>query len=466
MLAGRYRRASLSGPVLALWVAAGDLVVLTMLHWFALYAAGGPGFAAGQAAAMAAGAAGLGAGALAFAGAYRVAALRRGLLAAAWLAAALIGGAGLLALALPGAVGPGPYLAAALAWALAGALPLRLLLAGFLGWADGSNLLERRAVLVGGGENARRVIEGLAARPGNDIRVAAIFDDRSGARSPDLVLDVPRIGRVDDLAAFAQAAEIDLVIVTLPASAEARIEQLLARFAALPIPVHLSAFSADYAFAREAEGMIALVEGAFTPGTRLRKRMFDLAVASVALMILSPLIALVALAIRVESPGPVLFRQWRTGLGGRAVKVWKFRSMRQEAADPDAARPVTREDDRVTRVGRFIRRTSLDELPQLVNVLRGELSLVGPRPHAVDARAASQDRFDAMVEHYARRHRLPPGITGWAQINGLRGTVEDADHIRARVEHDLWYIENWSLALDLRILALTPLSLLSTRNAF
>ena len=172
------------------------------------------------------------------------------------------------------------------------------------------------------------------------------------------------------------------------------------------------------------------------------------------------------MAVRLDSPGPILFRQPRHGYNHRPVEVWKFRSMYAEACDPAARRVVTRGDPRVTRVGRFIRRWSIDELPQLFNVLTGELSLVGPRPHPVGAVSSRREAFEAIVEGYAARHKMRPGLTGWAQVHGLRGEIEDPAALCARVEHDLWYIENWSIWLDLRILALTPVRLLAGANAY
>jgi len=162
----------------------------------------------------------------------------------------------------------------------------------------------------------------------------------------------------------------------------------------------------------------------------------------------------------------VFFRQKRHGYNDRVIDVLKFRSMYIEAMDPEARRIVTRNDPRVTRVGGFLRRTSIDELPQLFNVLWGDLSLVGPRPHAVDALSSRQERFSSIVDDYSARHRLPPGITGWAQIHGLRGEVDVPEKLRDRFEYDLYYIENWSMLLDLQILLRTPLSLLQNRVVY
>ena len=175
--------------------------------------------------------------------------------------------------------------------------------------------------------------------------------------------------------------------------------------------------------------------------------------------------ALVAIAIKLDSKGPVLFRQKRYGFNNELIEVYKFRSMYTDRATPTAAKLVTRDDPRVTRVGRFIRKTTIDELPQLFNVLKGDLSLVGPRPHALQAKAANR-LYDDVVDGYFARHRVKPGITGWAQINGWRGETDTDEKIQQRVEHDLYYIENWSVMFDLYIVAVTPLRLLKGENAY
>jgi lipopolysaccharide/colanic/teichoic acid biosynthesis glycosyltransferase len=175
---------------------------------------------------------------------------------------------------------------------------------------------------------------------------------------------------------------------------------------------------------------------------------------------------LVALAIKLDSKGPVFFKQRRYGFNNELIEIYKFRSMYTEHADATASRLVTRNDPRVTRIGRFIRKTSIDELPQLLNVVFvGNLSLVGPRPHAVNAKAA-EHLYDEAVDGYFARHRVKPGITGWAQIHGWRGETDSKEKIQRRVEHDLYYIENWSLLLDLSILFKTPFALLKSENAY
>jgi len=196
------------------------------------------------------------------------------------------------------------------------------------------------------------------------------------------------------------------------------------------------------------------------------KWLFDRIIGSLMLIAALPLMALVALAIKLDSRGPVFFKQKRYGFNNELIEVFKFRSMRTEDTDANALKLVSKNDPRVTRVGRFIRKTSLDELPQLINVaLKGNLSLVGPRPHAVHAKAANW-LYDQVVDGYFARHRVKPGITGWAQVNGWRGETNTSEKIQRRVEHDLYYIENWSVLFDLYILAMTPYALMKTESAY
>lgn len=466
-VAAGLQRATLAPVWLAVLVAGLDLPVIAAGFWMALFSASPatdfrPGAAAGAAALAAAAAVGL----LALGGGHRPKALRRPGRALLRALAALAGPAILLAnMAAPG--DPARFLALA-ALSLAVALgPLRLAEARIVGWIVDSGLLLRRAVVAGGGEHAERLIRGLAARPDSDVRLCGIFDDRGDARSPPQVLGVPKIGGYDDLITFVRQSEIDMVIISLPLEAEARINWLLAKLKVLPVEVRLSAFTEDYAFApRARDPLIAAIRGTFLPERRMAKRAFDIFFATLALVLLSPVLAGAAIAVRMDSPGPILFRQKRHGYNDRVIEVLKFRSMHHAAADPTARQVVTRNDPRVTRVGRILRRTSIDELPQLFNVLWGDLSLVGPRPHAVDALSSQQERFSRIVEGYSARHRLPPGITGWAQVHGFRGEIDAPSKLRDRFAHDLYYIENWSVWLDLRILLRTPTSLFRTDMAY
>ena len=192
----------------------------------------------------------------------------------------------------------------------------------------------------------------------------------------------------------------------------------------------------------------------------IAKRLFDIVAAAIGLVLLLPFFALVALLIRLDSPGPALFRQQRYGFNQKPFHIYKFRTMRVH--EDDLVRQARQDDERVTRVGRYLRRWNIDELPQLLNVLVGDMSLVGPRPHAVPHNQA----FERRIGLYARRHNVKPGITGWAQVNGLRGATDTEDKMRRRVEYDLYYIDNWSLALDLQIIGRTIFSRKAYRNAY
>ncbi|GJE77128.1 hypothetical protein BGCPKDLD_3729 [Methylorubrum suomiense] len=211
-------------------------------------------------------------------------------------------------------------------------------------------------------------------------------------------------------------------------------------------------------------GNVTLVEvqrGPLSIGERRAKRFLDIAVAASALVALLPLMVLVCVAIKLDSPGPVLFRQTRNGFNGRKFKILKFRSMRVQE-DSGVVRQATRNDPRVTMVGSWLRRSSIDELPQLINVLRGEMSIVGPRPHAV-----THDTFyDNLIANYAWRHHVKPGLTGWAQLKGYRGETRAVEDMARRVEHDIWYVDNCSVALDIRIISGTFVQLAKTRNAY
>ena len=195
------------------------------------------------------------------------------------------------------------------------------------------------------------------------------------------------------------------------------------------------------------------------------KWLLDRILGSLILLLALPVMAMIAIAIKLDSRGPVLFKQKRYGFNNEVIEVYKFRSMYTDQTDQKAVKQVTRDDPRVTRVGRFIRKTSLDELPQLFNVVfRGTLSLVGPRPHAVEGRMATSQLFEQVVDGYFARHRVKPGITGWAQVNGLRGETDTEEKIQRRVEYDFYYIENWSVLFDLYILLITPIALVKGRE--
>ncbi|MDQ0454059.1 Undecaprenyl-phosphate glucose phosphotransferase [Rhizobium paknamense] len=334
-----------------------------------------------------------------------------------------------------------------------------------------NGLIERRAVIVGGGEPAKQLIRALEQQEDNDIRICGIFDDRGGDRSPNIVAGYPKLGTVAELVEFARGTRIDMLIISLPISAEDRILQLLKKLWVLPVDIRLAAHANNLRFRPRSYShvgevpMLDLMDKPIRDWDSVAKRAFDLFFATLAILLLWPVMVATALAVKFTSKGPVLFVQRRHGFNNEVINVLKFRSMYTEMSDPTAKLAVTKNDPRVTPVGRFIRKTSLDELPQLFNVLRGDLSLVGPRPHAVLAQ--TRDRlYGEIVEGYFARHRVKPGVTGWAQISGWRGEVDTDDKIKARTACDLYYIENWSLLFDLKILLLTPIRLMNTENAY
>jgi len=331
--------------------------------------------------------------------------------------------------------------------------------------------LERRAVIIGGGQNAAELINSIESNNSSDIRICGIFDDRDGERSPDIVAGYPKLGRISELVEFCRKARVGMLIVTIPLTAEKRVLQVLKKLWILPIDIRLSAHANKLQFRQRTytyEGAVPFVDVFEKPIANwdaVGKRIFDVVVASLAIIALSPLMLLTAIAVKLDSKGPVIFKQKREGFNNELIEIFKFRSLYTEQGDSSGINVVTKGDSRVTRVGRIIRKTSIDELPQLFNVLMGTLSLVGPRPHVVNAKTGDQ-LWTEVVDSYIARHKVKPGVTGWAQIKGWRGEVDDEEKLKGRVNADLYYIENWSLLLDLYILAITPFKLLNTENAY
>ncbi|MBX9615387.1 MAG: exopolysaccharide biosynthesis polyprenyl glycosylphosphotransferase [Caulobacteraceae bacterium] len=322
-------------------------------------------------------------------------------------------------------------------------------------------------VLVGATRHAEALIRDALQR--RDLNVLGVFDDRL-ARSPDSLAGVPVLGDAAALMTHRMTPYVDRIVLAIDPRAEQRVRELTARLSTLPNEVTLLVDPVDdterlAALDRLARPPLAAIGGTIDPDQRaFNKRLQDLLIGTLALVLLSPVILLTAVAIRLDSPGPIFFRQRRHGFNQEEIVVWKFRSMRHEAADATASRQVTSDDDRVTRVGRIIRSTSLDELPQLFNVLKGEMSLVGPRPHAIGMKTGETESA-LLVAEYAHRHRMKPGMTGWAAIKGSRGPLHNAHDVRRRVQLDVEYIERQSLWLDLWIMAVTLPVLLGDRAA-
>ncbi|MCV0396391.1 MAG: undecaprenyl-phosphate glucose phosphotransferase [Rhizobiaceae bacterium] len=331
--------------------------------------------------------------------------------------------------------------------------------------------IERRAVIVGGGAQAEALIRSIERQADNDVRICGIFDDRDDRRSPPIVAGYPKLGTVSELIEFARIARIDMLIVSLPITAENRVLSMLKKLWVLPVDIRLSAHANQLRFRPRSYSFIGSVpmldifDRPINDWDSVAKRVFDIMFSLAGIAVFSPVMLATAIAIRLDSKGPILFRQKRHGFNNEEIEVLKFRSMYVEQCDPTARNAVTKDDPRVTRVGRFIRRTSIDELPQFFNALGGSLSLVGPRPHAVSAETRNR-LYNEVVDGYFARHRVKPGVTGWAQINGWRGEIDSDEKIKMRTEFDLAYIENWSLWFDLKILLLTPIRLLNTDNAY
>ena len=359
------------------------------------------------------------------------------------------------------------------AWYLTGTVAL-LAARVCVGWTvrhwAASGRLYQRAAIYGVGPVGDDLIAQLENDPDHIVRIVGIFDDRAADRSL-IAKGYPRLGGIQNLIAFSRNTRLDLVILALPLTAEDRLAGVAKALSVLPADIKLAAKSTSLRFSPRtyshvgSVAMIDLYDKPMSNWGHISKWLFDKIVGLLALILLAPVMTLVAIAVKLDSRGPVLFRQKRYGFNNELIEVYKFRSMYVDRCDAVASKLVTKDDPRVTRVGRIIRKTSLDELPQLFNVLLGDLSIVGPRPHAVQAKAGAK-LYDEVVEGYFARHKVKPGITGWAQINGWRGETDTPEKILKRVEHDLYYIENWSVFLDLYILVKTPWALLKAENAY
>ena len=332
-----------------------------------------------------------------------------------------------------------------------------------------SGALIPNIVLIGANSDAEKLIE--RAREKRDMNIIAVYDDRL-SRAPDCVSGVPVLGHIDDLISSRLTPYIDTIAVMIEPDAYGRIKDINQKLQSLPN--HATVFlqdsdpnrvMTDRAIRRLARTPVAMLSGSVNRDrSAFFKRMLDLGLSLSALVILSPLLVLVGLLVRLDSKGPALFKQQRHGFNHEVVTVWKFRTMKHETADATASRQVTTDDDRVTRLGRFLRLSSIDELPQLLNVVRGEMSLVGPRPHAIGMKTGTVES-SAIVADYAHRHRIKPGLTGWAAINGSRGPLHTAADVRKRVQLDIEYIERQSFWFDIMIILRTLPVLLGDRLA-
>jgi len=333
-------------------------------------------------------------------------------------------------------------------------------------WAAARPSARRTAVIVGAGLLGSKVARALREGGDKGIDFLGFFDDRQDDRlHPDASSKL--LGMLSEVSDYVRTHSIREVYITLPLGSQPRIVQLLEQIqgttASLFFVPDVFGISIIQGRLQDINGVpvVGICETPFTGTNELVKRISDIVLASIILVLISPILAAVAIGVKLSSPGPIVFKQRRNGLDGEEIIVYKFRSMRATDNGP-VVKQATKDDPRITRFGAFIRRTSLDELPQFINVLQGRMSIVGPRPHAV----AHNEEYRKLIKAYMVRHKVKPGITGWAQVNGLRGETDTIDKMKARVEYDLEYLRNWSLGLDLQIIIRTARLVLFDRHAY
>ncbi len=356
-----------------------------------------------------------------------------------------------------------------LAWAIA--TPVLQLAAVWVGakvvrWSASQPAARRAAVVVGGGALGVKVARALGESDDSGVDFIGYFDDRTDDRLHDDAVS-RRLGGLRDVAGYVTANGVREVYITLPLGSQPRIVELLEQVqgttASLFFVPDVFGISIIQGRLQDMNGVpvVGICETPFTGTNELVKRISDVVLATLILILISPLMLALAIGVKMTSPGPAIFRQRRNGLDGEEIVVYKFRSMTTQD-NGAVVQQATKDDPRITPLGAFIRRTSLDELPQFFNVLQGSMSIVGPRPHAV----AHNEEYRRIIKAYMVRHKVKPGITGWAQVNGHRGETDTLDKMKARVEYDLEYLRNWSLGLDLQIIVRTIRLVFFDRNAY
>jgi len=325
----------------------------------------------------------------------------------------------------------------------------------------------KQVAIFGAGALGRELARRAHNRPASGYDVIAFFDDEP-ALEESAGDGIPVCGPRTDIESFVREKEIDEVWIALPLRAEQRVKELLHELRHSTVTIcyvpDIFGFRLLNHSTQAVLGMpmIALSETPMVGFNKLIKELEDRLLSVLILTLISPLMLAIAIGVKLSSPGPILFKQSRHGWDGKPITVYKFRTMRKHHEKPGRVTQASLEDPRVTNFGRFLRRTSLDELPQFINVLQGTMSIVGPRPHAIE----HNEHYKDQVDQYMQRHRVKPGITGWAQINGYRGETDTLEKMRKRVEHDLFYIENWSIFLDLKIIIKTALKGFRDSNAY
>jgi Undecaprenyl-phosphate glucose phosphotransferase len=346
----------------------------------------------------------------------------------------------------------------------------RFALYGIIRRLSDQGRIARKIAIYGGGKQGKRLIRHInhLREPWN--RIVGVFDDRKDRVESDLD-GYPLIGNAEELVTWCRANHADEVLIALPWGAQDRIMEIIHLLAALPVNVRLSPefIGADILHRRTSNQfrvpMLSVLEKPVTGWGAITKSILDYTVAAIMLIFATPLLLIVICAIKLDSPGPIFFRQKRYGFNNQLIEVFKFRSMYADQTDHHAEMITRKDDPRVTRVGAIIRRFSIDELPQIFNVLTGDMSVVGPRPHALRAKAGDV-LYEDVVDQYAVRHKVKPGITGWAQVNGWRGDTRDEASLIGRLEHDLYYIDHWSVLFDLSIILRTVGVVLRGENSY
>jgi len=323
----------------------------------------------------------------------------------------------------------------------------------------------KRTVIVGVNEQAMALADRLASNDYIAAELLGFFDDLPPGQLATIRLDYPLLGGLDDVAAYVKEHRVNNIYLSLHMASQPRIVRLLDELKDTTASIYFvpDVFMTDLIQARVGQvgdiPVVAVCETPFTGFNGLLKRLADIVLSLTIIILILPMLVAIAIGVKLSSPGPVIFRQRRYGLYGEEIIVYKFRSM-TVCEDGDQVTQATRQDQRVTPFGAFLRKTSLDELPQFFNVLQGSMSIVGPRPHAV----AHNEMYRKLITGYMVRHKVKPGITGWAQVNGLRGETETLSKMKARIDYDIDYLRNWSLKLDLLIMLKTVLVVFKGQN--
>ena len=364
-----------------------------------------------------------------------------------------------------------------LLWAGACALALlsgRASMVGATRFLRRRGIFDQRSAVIGTGRSTARLVRYIAQHEILTLSLIGIFGEAADVSDRHLDQDeagLPYLGDLTALLSAIREGAVNRVIIALPSDQESRVRAIVARLSETPVEIRLLPASDSFSWMDNPVVVLGelpvftLLDWPLSRRQRLLKAAEDRLLAFVALLILMPLMVMIALAIRLESPGPALFRQQRQGYNCRNFAILKFRTMYHANQPVDGVRQARRGDPRVTRLGAILRRTSLDELPQLLNVLVGQMSLVGPRPHAPSTRAAGR-LFSEIAQSYPSRHNVKPGMTGWAQVCGWRGETQSEAQLLSRLEHDLYYARNWSLWFDLRIMCRTISTVLRQHNAY